>query len=404
MYPEEIEGSTILLVDDKPENLDVLIVHLGQFGFRLLVARSGEEAFRRIKQVRPDIILLDIMMPGIDGFETCRRLKANEDTKEIPVIFMTALSNTNDKVKGFELGAVDYVTKPFQPKEVLARIKTQLTIQKLQRELNKTIVRRSKIEMEDLRFSITRTMPHEFRTPLNSILLSADSIVNYSHTMNKEDIVERARSISESAGRLHELILNYLMYAQLEVIATDPDRISKLRKGRTANLNGLITDIASIKAERTKRESDLILELDPSTTIEAKEGENQVDFVRRLINAPSTTIQMSEEHLTKIIAELVDNAFKFSEAETSVRIKTTVTEHTFIIQISDDGRGMSSEQIANIGAYMQFEREFYEQQGSGLGLTISKRLVELYDGTFEIESDADKGTTITITLSLIGKI
>ena len=127
--------TTILIVEDNPLTLRVLIEHLKKLGVNAPVARSGEEALRQIGLDKPDLILLDIMLPGIDGFETCHRLKSNETTKDIPVIFMTALSETADKVKGFEVGGVDYNTKPIDFKEVISRVKTRLTIQRLQKRL-----------------------------------------------------------------------------------------------------------------------------------------------------------------------------------------------------------------------------------------------------------------------------
>jgi len=129
------EKRTILAVDDKLENLKVLIAYLEDSGFELMVAQSGEETFKHIERIIPDIILLDVLMPGIDGFETCRRLKKDEATKDIPVIFMTALTDTVDKVKGFEAGAVDYLTKPLQHEEVLARVNTHMTIREFQLQL-----------------------------------------------------------------------------------------------------------------------------------------------------------------------------------------------------------------------------------------------------------------------------
>ena len=131
--------SVILMVDDTPTNLDVLVHSFSDYGFELSVAVDGETALEQSQLEHPDLILLDVMMPGIDGFETCRRLKENEDTKDIPVIFMTSLSDTLDKVKGFEAGAVDYVTKPLQHEEVLARVSTHLKIHSLQMQLEGTI-------------------------------------------------------------------------------------------------------------------------------------------------------------------------------------------------------------------------------------------------------------------------
>jgi adenylate cyclase len=135
MIEETINKGVIVIVDDKPTNLGVLFDFLTDSGFKVLVAQDGESAIEKVNYGHPDLILLDVMMPGIDGFETCRRLKANPSTHDIPVIFMTALSDTVDKVKGFSLGAVDYVTKPVQQEEVRARVSTHLTIRNLQKRL-----------------------------------------------------------------------------------------------------------------------------------------------------------------------------------------------------------------------------------------------------------------------------
>ncbi len=129
------QKATILIVDDNPTNLDLLFESLSQAGFKVLVAKDGHSAIRQAELARPDAILLDIIMPGLDGFETCRCLKDGAETKDIPVIFLTALTDTIDKVEGFKVGAVDYITKPFQQAEVLARLEAHLTIRHLQKSL-----------------------------------------------------------------------------------------------------------------------------------------------------------------------------------------------------------------------------------------------------------------------------
>ena len=121
----------ILIVDDTPVNLKVIVDYLESYGFGIRIARSGESALQRAQYNQPDIVLLDVLMPGMDGFETCHRLKADETTRDIPVIFMTSLTSTEDKVQGFEVGAVDYVTKPLHQEEVLARITTHLRLRDL---------------------------------------------------------------------------------------------------------------------------------------------------------------------------------------------------------------------------------------------------------------------------------
>jgi DNA-binding response OmpR family regulator len=129
------QPAVVLIVDDDPANLELLFQHLNQAGYKVLVAETGQLALDRAELAQPEAILLDVMMSGMDGFETCRRLKQQPTTQAIPVIFMTALADTADKVKGFAAGGVDYVTKPFQPEEVLVRVNTHTTIYKLQKEL-----------------------------------------------------------------------------------------------------------------------------------------------------------------------------------------------------------------------------------------------------------------------------
>ena len=139
MNDADVRKATILVVDDNPTNLNVLSDCLTDYGFTVLVKKDGEKALALMDRKLPDIILLDILMPKMDGYETCSRLKSRETTRDIPVIFMTALSETVDKLKGFELGAVDYITKPFHQEEVLARVKAHITIQSLKKNLQKRV-------------------------------------------------------------------------------------------------------------------------------------------------------------------------------------------------------------------------------------------------------------------------
>ncbi len=129
------DADRILLVDDDPGNLDILRQTLDGHGYKLLVATSGEDALRVALRARPSLVLLDVLMPGMDGYEACRRLKADPATADAAVIFLSALEDAREKVRGLEAGAVDFVTKPFQPEEVVARVHTHLTVQRLQRQL-----------------------------------------------------------------------------------------------------------------------------------------------------------------------------------------------------------------------------------------------------------------------------
>ncbi|HMR67669.1 MAG TPA: response regulator, partial [Anaerolineae bacterium] len=168
---------TILIVDDNPTNLGVLSNYLKSYGFRILVARSGESALQKALYVQPDIILLDVLMPGIDGFETCRQLKAERQTRDIPVIFMTALAEASDKVKGFQVGGIDYVIKPLQFDEVLARLNTHLRLRKLTRDVTEQAELFEKMNNTLLKRTIQLETSTELAREVTSIL-DLDELMN----------------------------------------------------------------------------------------------------------------------------------------------------------------------------------------------------------------------------------
>ncbi|MBZ0304490.1 MAG: response regulator, partial [Anaerolineae bacterium] len=164
----------ILIVDDIPTNLEVLMEFLESSGYRVRVATDGESALEQIDYAAPDIILLDVMMPGIDGFETCQRLKENPVTRDIPVIFMTALSDTVDKVRGFELGAADYVTKPLHKEEVVARVNAHLMLYRQKQEIER-LRQQDRVYYEKLsqiKDDILSTASHDLKNPLAGFMAS----------------------------------------------------------------------------------------------------------------------------------------------------------------------------------------------------------------------------------------
>jgi DNA-binding response OmpR family regulator len=154
MKTSDFEKGTVLVVDDQPEDMKVLIASLQECGLTILVARQGEHAIDLAAQFTPDVILLDVRIPGMEGFETCRRLRSHETTHDIPIIFLMASSETVAKAKGFEAGGMDYLTKPFQPEEVIARVTAYLTIRKLQQQLQEqhVVVEEEQKRQEELNF------------------------------------------------------------------------------------------------------------------------------------------------------------------------------------------------------------------------------------------------------------
>src|SRR4028119_2236013 len=171
MSLESTKKGVILIVDDNPDNLELLFFFLSDSDFTVLLATSGESALKKVEEANPDLVLLDVMMPGIDGFETCRRLKANQSSNDIPVIFMTALSETVDKLRGFNLGAVDYLTKPIHEEELQARVKTHITL----RNLNLSLVEQNKRLQEEIKKR--QQKEEELRLSNQAIAASINGIV-----------------------------------------------------------------------------------------------------------------------------------------------------------------------------------------------------------------------------------
>jgi signal transduction histidine kinase len=226
-----------------------------------------------------------------------------------------------------------------------------------------------------LRDNISLMMPHEKRTPLNGILSNAELLAHSAATLKPSDVAEIGQEIHKSSERLARLIENFLIYAQLELVATDPKNVNALRVGRTEHPKSLIKNHAAAQAAQANRLPDLSFEL------------------------ADIPLPVSEEYLSKITDELLQNAFKFSEADSPVRVTLAEAFNAVTLSVSDKGRGFTAEQITRIGAYMQFDRKLHEQQGLGLGLTIVKRLVDLHGGTLSITSEKDLGTVVSAKFS-----
>lgn len=232
-------------------------------------------------------------------------------------------------------------------------------------------------QFHELRVNLSLTLPHELRTPLNAIL----GFTQYLMSQNPQDlhdfetIFKIYSFIYESALRMHHLVENYLLYAKLQLMVTAPDssKSEGWQQDEDFPTRLCIQSVARPYAEKFGRHEDLRLDLNDAI------------------------LHTSRECLQKIIQELLDNAFKFSEPGTPISITTTIKDQAWVCCITDQGRGMTAEQIAQIGAYIQFERTHYAQQGSGLGLAIVQLLVQLQGGNLAIESTPQQGTTVTIT-------
>ena len=210
--PVHLKNHTILIIEDNPNNLAVIVEYLEEVGFKIVVARNGEMGLKRAQLAQPGIILLDVMMPGIDGFETCRRLKADEKTCDIPVIFMTALDSPEDKLKGFEVGGVDYITKPIRAEILKARIHTQLQL----RDAYQTIAAQN-LELKkslSLRENIERINRHDLKAPLN-IVLNVPEMLKEELTLDSEQL-ELLNLLEKAGKQMLNMVNNSLQLYHIE--------------------------------------------------------------------------------------------------------------------------------------------------------------------------------------------
>lgn len=358
----------LVIEDEEPVRMNIAEL-LELEGYTVLEAENGLVGLRLAQTQSPDLIISDANMPELDGYGVLAALRQNPSTAAIPFIFLTARSEKTDMRQGMRLGADDYLTKPFTLFELMHAVSSRL-------ERHDTIQKTLNTKLQDLRANISMALPHELRTPLIGILGFSKVIKSEYQNLEPADMGEMAEYIFTSAEQLHHLIENYLFYVQLETILTDPEKIQLLRCGITPDSYDIISSAVLTKASAVHRMNDVICELE------------------------DIPLAMAQEHLSKIIVELADNAIKFSIPETPVLLKSSCTETQYTLHISNGGRGMTEDQLKNFGAFIQFDRINQEQKGSGMGLAIIQRIVHIYDGKFEVSSIPNETTTVSITLPI----
>jgi CheY-like chemotaxis protein len=353
----------ILVVDDESSIRTSIVELLQADGYNAFSAADGKAGLSLARERRPDVVLCDVMMPGLDGYDVLTALRKDPMTATIPFIFLTGQSDQNHHRVGMNLGADDYITKPFTRAHLLKSIVTRL-------EKNASYDRQLEEKLDDVRVGLARSLPHEMLDPIKTVLGYSELLAGGYASMQGTDVLDAAQRIYSAGKRLQRLIQNFLICVELETLATDPEKEKALISGEVTSPRSLTTDTAVEKARQLNRENDLRLELE------------------------NATLKISEVHFRKIVEELVDNAFRYSDPGSTVLLSGRVIESQFELTIMDHGRGMSPEQIAGIGARLQFERKIYEQQGSGLGLTIVKRLLALNNGELTLESTPEVQTTV----------
>jgi signal transduction histidine kinase len=355
----------ILVIEDTPDVRELITDTLRFNGFETVAAADGEAGIEAALAHLPDLILCDVQMPRKDGFAVLADLRARPATATIPFVFLTGQSDKSHMRLGMNLGADDFLAKPFMLQDLMAAVNARL-------KKHQTVTARSDEKLTQLRDSISLAMPHELMTPLNGIIGFSSILLSDVANLSQADISEFAQHIHDSAQRLQRVIENFLLYSQIELTATDPAKIAALRQADPVTVKDFIELAARKRASTFNRAADLKLDV--------AEG----------------CIRVAHPKVDKVIGEILDNAFKFSEPNTPVELRGRVAGGFYQITVTNSGRGMTPEQIAALGAHMQFERKFYEQQGAGLGFAIARRLVEVHGGSLKIASVPGETTTIDL--------
>lgn len=362
----------ILVVDDTPANLQLLSGMLKERGYKVRPAPSGELALRAARQSPPDLVLLDINMPEVNGYQLCAQLKRDERMADVPVIFISALNDTIDKVHAFAVGGVDYITKPFQFEEVDARVAVHLKLRRLQKDLEErnrdlylanTELRR----VQELRDNLTHMIVHDLRSPLTGIAGTFDLI-------------------ELEAGRL----------------TPETRKLLKLSQGALGQTLAMITsllDVSRIEAgelQPKRTRCDLIqLARDAMDIMEPLRGHKTISLD---ISSDTVTINVDRDLITRVLQNLISNALKFTTPSGTIRLNVLRRAPGAYVTVSDDGPGISKEFHQRIFEKFGQVKGDHATIGTGLGLTFCRLAVEAHGGTMGVVSEIGKGSTFWFEL------
>jgi len=366
-----IKNSKILIIDDEPSNLSVIFEYLNKLDAEIMLLQEGIEAVKIAEANNPDIILLDIIMPDMSGFDICKNLKENKTTSDIPVIFMSSLTDTENIVEGFECGGIDYITKPIRKEELIARISNHLRISRTEKKLKKYYLEIK--EINETKNKILSIISHDLRTPIGNIASFVDMILSDYDYYDTQKIKEYLDIIKLSTDSCYYLIDNLLKWGLLQKKQLEP-------KLKSVNLKNLVYEmVLFFSSSADKKNITLISEI-----------HNDINL-------------FADEEMTKtIIRNLTSNAIKFTKKYGEIKISASIKKDFVEISVLDNGVGINQEHLSKIFNKNEFLSTYgtENEKGSGLGLILCRDFTEKNGGRIWVESEPGKGSNFKFTLPL----
>lgn len=362
--------SKILVIEDQDDIRSIICEILTAENFNVIEAEDGHIGVLLAQEEMPNLVICDIMMPEFDGYSVMTQLRQNPYLQSVPFIFLTAKASKTDLRLGMELGANDYLTKPFTRDELLGAVNAQI-------EKISTHEHEHQAAWRDQGCELIQSLPTDIHDPLQRMLDLAQSYQDDDNYAIPAHTAQVLHEIKNTGDLLYQRLQNTFVYQELADTERDPQRLRILRNyPGVSPTKPVITEIARSLAQRCNRIADLKLELE-----EAK-------------------VQLAQPKLEKLIEEIVKNAFSYSSSGTPVSLKSISYSQTFLFKITNQGKGLSPDQIAQLGTHMQFNHSSYLHKCVGLGLIISKLIAELHGGELQVESEPNQLTTISIFLPL----
>jgi two-component system sensor histidine kinase/response regulator len=364
-----MKNCKVLVIEDTQSIREDLREILIFEGMQVVTAENGQEGIDKAKEYLPDLILCDIMMPAKDGFEVFAEIQKIHNLSTTPFIFLTAKSTVENVREGMILGADDYITKPFDIDLLIKSIKSRLYKEKKRKQSENH-------KLETLQNNISHAIPHELLTPLNGIIGCSSLLKDLDLEKDQNHAKELTRVIFDCGNRLLSTLSKFIYYTEIEILLNDDKKRALLKEEITESGQHELEHQSHSIARKFNRASDIELNIQP-------------------FNA-----KISSSHFEIIIANIVDNAFKFSNKRDKIKVSLEQDHSRVYIEVIDNGIGFDPDKLNKIGAFAQFNRSQMEQQGLGLGLITSQKLINFYEGELNISNNKPKGSIVTLTFLL----